>query len=81
MFQSISLNVNNPHFLIMQGMITKVINFKPPETLGMIEEASGTKFYETKKTLALNQMRKKEIKLWEVERLLGEELEPWMAKL
>jgi structural maintenance of chromosome 2 len=26
MFHSVQLNVNNPHFLIMQGRITKVLN-------------------------------------------------------
>lgn len=31
MFHSVQLNVNNPHFLIMQGRITKVLNMKPPE--------------------------------------------------
>jgi structural maintenance of chromosome 2 len=41
LFHSVQLNVNNPHFLIMQGRITKVLNMKPPETLGMIEEAAG----------------------------------------
>ena len=30
-FRSVQLNVNNPHFLIMQGRITKVLNMKPPE--------------------------------------------------
>ena len=29
-FRSVQLNVNNPHFLIMQGRITKVLNMKPP---------------------------------------------------
>ena len=29
LFQSVKLNVNNPHFLIMQGNITKTINYKP----------------------------------------------------
>jgi hypothetical protein len=47
--------VNNPHFLIMQGRITKVINMKPAEILGMLEETAGTKMYETKekKTAAI----------------------------
>ena len=31
MFRSVQLNINNPHFLIMQGRITKVLNMKPPE--------------------------------------------------
>jgi hypothetical protein len=43
LFHSVGLNVNNPHFLIMQGRITKVCNMKPLETLGMIEEAAGTR--------------------------------------
>ena len=33
LFHSVQLNVNNPHFLIMQGRITKVLNMKPPEIL------------------------------------------------
>jgi structural maintenance of chromosome 2 len=37
LFHSVQLNVNNPHFLIMQGRITKVLNMKPPEILSMIE--------------------------------------------
>jgi len=44
--------VNNPHFLIMQGRITKVINMKPPEILGMIEESAGTRMYEAKKRVS-----------------------------
>jgi structural maintenance of chromosome 2 len=31
LFRSVQLNVNNPHFLIMQGRITKVLNMKPLE--------------------------------------------------
>ena len=31
LFRSVQLNVNNPHFLIMQGRVTKVLNMKPPE--------------------------------------------------
>lgn len=31
LFCSVQLNVNNPHFLIMQGRITKVLNMKPAE--------------------------------------------------
>lgn len=33
LFCSVQLNVNNPHFLIMQGKITKVLNMKPAEVL------------------------------------------------
>ena len=54
LFHSVQLNVNNPHFLIMQGRITKVLNMKPPEILSMIEEAAGTRMFETKKQVQLS---------------------------
>lgn len=66
LFCSIQLNVNNPHFLIMQGRITKVLNMKPVEILSMLEEAAGTKMYETKKQLALGTIEKKDSKLKEI---------------
>ena len=45
LFCSVKLNINNPHFLIMQGRVTKVINMKPKEILGLIEEAAGISLY------------------------------------
>jgi structural maintenance of chromosome 2 len=33
----------------MQGRVTKVINMKPMEVLGLIEEAAGISLYQTKK--------------------------------
>lgn len=62
LFHSVSLNVNNPHFLIMQGRITKVLNMKPHEILGMVEEAAGTRMYETKRVAALKTIDKKQTK-------------------
>ena len=53
LFHSVQVNVNNPHFLIMQGRITKVLNMKPIEILGMLEEAAGTRMYESKKEAAM----------------------------
>ena len=43
LFHSVQLNVNNPHFLIMQGRITKVLNMKPAEILSMLEEVRFSK--------------------------------------
>ncbi len=65
-FRSVQLNVNNPHFLIMQGRITKVLNMKPPEILSMIEEAVGTMMYETKKQACQKTIEKKDNKLREI---------------
>ena len=81
LFHSVSLNVNNPHFLIMQGRITKVINMKPIETLSMIEEAAGTRMYENKKCQALRTLEKKQNKVDEINRLLSEEITPTLEKL
>lgn len=66
LFGSVQLNVNNPHFLIMQGRITKVLNMKPVEILLMIEEAAGTRMYEAKRLLAQKTIEKKEAKLEEL---------------
>ncbi|KAG5266679.1 hypothetical protein AALO_G00234900 [Alosa alosa] len=81
LFCSIGLNVNNPHFLIMQGRITKVLNMKPPEILAMIEEAAGTRMYECKKISAQKTIEKKEAKLKEIQTILDEEITPAMQKL
>ncbi|XP_073520196.1 structural maintenance of chromosomes protein 2 isoform X2 [Phyllobates terribilis] len=81
LFCSVGLNVNNPHFLIMQGRITKVLNMKPPEILAMIEEAAGTRMYECKKMAAQKTIEKKEVKLKEIQTILDEEITPTLHKL
>ncbi|XP_075485448.1 structural maintenance of chromosomes protein 2-1-like [Primulina tabacum] len=81
LFHSVQLNVNNPHFLIMQGRITKVLNMKPPEILSMLEEAAGTRMYETKKEAALKTLEKKQSKVDEIDKLLDQEILPAMEKL
>ena len=81
LFCSVQLNVNNPNFLIMQGKITKVLNMKPAEILSMIEEAAGTKTYDTKKDNALQTIEKKNAKLNEIERVLREDITPMIEKL
>ncbi|KAL7214487.1 hypothetical protein ACSBR1_026823 [Camellia fascicularis] len=63
------LNVNNPQFVIMQGRITKVLNMKPPEILSMLEEA------------ALKTLEKKQSKVDEIDKLLGQEILPALEKL
>ncbi|XP_043795262.1 structural maintenance of chromosomes protein 2 isoform X1 [Apis laboriosa] len=81
MFCSVQLNVNNPHFLIMQGRITKVLNMKPMEILSMIEEAAGTRMYESKKEAALKTIEKKDSKLKEINDILKNEIGPRLSKL
>lgn len=61
----------------MQGKITKVLNMKPPEILGMVEEAAGTRMFEDRKEKALKTISKKDKKVEElvnVSRLRAESL-------
>jgi len=81
LFHSVQLNVNNPHFLIMQGRITKVLNMKPPETLGMIEEAAGTRMFETKKLAALKTIEKKDAKVNELTACMDGDITPKLDRL
>jgi structural maintenance of chromosome 2 len=81
MFHSVQLNVNNPHFLIMQGRITKVLNMKPPEILSMIEEAAGTRMFETKKQASLKTIEKKQLKVDEITKCIDEEITPTLENL
>lgn len=115
LFHSVQLNVNNPHFLIMQGKfsnldliwecvvcldsssstrdsffyaknlrpgrITKVLNMKPDEILGMVEEAAGTRMYESKKNSALKTIEKKQMKVDEINSILHEEITPTLERL
>jgi len=81
LFHSVQLNVNNPHFLIMQGRITKVLNMKPNEILGMVEEAAGTRMYENKKLAAIKTIEKKQKKVEEINSVLSEEITPTLERL
>ena len=42
---------------------------KPQEILGMLEEAAGTRMYETKKDAALRTLEKKQVKVSEIEKV------------
>ncbi|KAF5360038.1 hypothetical protein D9758_007643 [Tetrapyrgos nigripes] len=81
LFQSVQLNINNPNFVIMQGRITKVLNMKPQEILGMVEEAAGTRMFEDRKDKAKKTMAKKDKRLQELRSTLEEEIAPKLNKL
>lgn len=44
LFKSVQLNIDNPHFLVAQGRITKIYNLKPTELSSMLEETAGFLF-------------------------------------
>jgi structural maintenance of chromosome 2 len=65
----------------MTGRITKVLNMKPNEILGMVEEAAGTRMYETKRVAALKTIEKKQMKVDELNSVLAEEITPTLERL
>ena len=81
LFQSVQLNVNNPHFLIMQGQITKVLNMRPHEILALIEETAGTRMYDDRKGKAIVTLEKKSRKVEEIETQKQEVIEPRLRSL
>ena len=50
---------------------------KPPEILGMLEEAAGTRMYESKKEAALRTLEKKQVKVEEINKVPSSQ--PWLA--
>ena len=81
LFHSVQLNIKNPHFLIMQGRITKVLNMKPQEVLSMVEEATGASRYEGRKKACQTSIERKEVALRNIDSLLHEQIGPNLDKL
>ncbi|UXI19524.1 hypothetical protein NH340_JMT05467 [Sarcoptes scabiei] len=80
-FHSVSLNIQNPHFLIMQGKIVKVVSMKPIEILSMIEEAVGVSVYESKKKQNLAKIEKYDLSLKEISVMIEESIKPKLSQL
>ena len=76
LFMSVSLNINNPHFMVMQGRIAQVIQMKPLQILSLIEEASGTSMYENRKLSSLKLIMKKQLKVDEIQSIVMQEITP-----
>ena len=76
LFLSVHLNIANPHFLIKQGEIIKLMKMKPKELLSKIEEAAGTALYETWRQDTLSTLEKKDLKLKEIDYILEKEINP-----
>lgn len=81
LFLSVQLNVNNPHFLIMQGRVEEVLDMKPVQIMGLIEEAAGISMFEEKKTSSLKTMERKQKQIDEINRIIDEVLKVRLDKL
>jgi len=81
LFLSVHLNVNNPHFLVMQGKITQVVKMKPKQILSLIEETSGTALFEKRKEEWLKNMERKDLTLRHITETIETQIEPMRSKI
>lgn len=59
----------------------QVLNMRPQEILGMVEEAAGTRMFEDRKDKAKKTMGKKEKRVQELKDILNQEIVPKLNKL
>jgi len=81
LFLSVSLNINNPHFMVQQGRISQTLNLSPTALMALVEEASGTTLYERKKEASIKLIQKKNAKVQEINGIFLSEIEPQLEKL
>ncbi|CAJ1005619.1 putative RecF/RecN/SMC N terminal domain/AAA domain/SMC protein Flexible Hinge Domain [Leishmania naiffi] len=75
-FESISLNVDNPHFMILQGTVHKLIGMRSQDILSLIEEAVGTKAFDHRRRTAETLIRNKERKMEEIDTNIEAQIRP-----
>ncbi|TBU09217.1 structural maintenance of chromosomes protein [Hamiltosporidium magnivora] len=70
-----------PHFVVMQGHITKILSMKSNDLYNLIQETAGTRFYESEKEKSLVILQKKEKKLKEASESLFRRISPFFVQL
>lgn len=79
-FRNALLNVDNAHFMVLQGTVHKMISMKSVEILGLLEEASGTRIFDTRRRTAENLLRSKEKRVEAIHAAI-DELTPRIAAM
>nr|CCC94104.1 putative structural maintenance of chromosome 2 [Trypanosoma congolense IL3000] len=80
-FESISLNVDNPHFMVLQGTVHKLIGMRSEDILSLIEEAVGTKAFDHRRRTAESLIRSKEKKMEEIDANLETQIGPMLSAM
>ncbi|KPA80802.1 putative structural maintenance of chromosome (SMC) [Leptomonas pyrrhocoris] len=80
-FESISLNVDNPHFMILQGTVHKLIGMRSQDILSLIEEAVGTKAFDHRRRTAETLIRNKERKMEEIDTNIEVQIRPLLETM
>ncbi|ORC90430.1 structural maintenance of chromosome (SMC) [Trypanosoma theileri] len=80
-FESISLNVDNPHFMVLQGTVHKLIGMRSQDILSLIEEAVGTKAFDHRRRTAESLIRSKEKKMEEINDNIETQIGPMLRAM
>ena len=80
-FHGVSLNVDNPHFLVLQGSVHKLVGMKSSEILGWLEEAAGTRVFDARRRVAENLILSKERKLEQINHIMDTEIGPTLQRM
>ncbi|RNF01412.1 putative structural maintenance of chromosome (SMC), partial [Trypanosoma conorhini] len=80
-FESISLNVDNPHFMVLQGTVHKLIGMRSQDILSLIEEAVGTKAFDHRRRTAESLIRSKEKKMEEIDNNIETQIGPMLRAM
>ncbi|KEG14016.1 structural maintenance of chromosome (SMC) [Trypanosoma grayi] len=80
-FESISLNVDNPHFMVLQGTVHKLIGMRSQDILSLIEEAVGTKAFDHRRRTAESLIRSKEKKMEEIDDNIETQIGPMLRAM
>ena len=76
LLHSLNVNINNPHFLIRQGHITKIAQMKSQEIFDILINALGIKLFEIKKKKTFELIKKKNEKINKIGDILMDEIRP-----
>lgn len=80
-FESISLNVDNPHFMVLQGTVHKLIGMRSTDMLSLIEEAVGTKAFDHRRRTAEMLMKNKDKKIQEIDDNIQTQIGPMLEAM
>eukprot|EP00796_Vickermania_ingenoplastis_P011863 gene11863-8151_t len=80
-FESISLNVDNPHFMVLQGTVHKLIGMRSADMLSLIEEAVGTKAFDHRRRTAESLIKNKERKIQEIDGNIQTQIGPMLEAM
>lgn len=80
-FESIGLNVDSPHFMILQGTVHQLVSMRSVAILALIEEAVGTKAFDHRRRTAEALIRNKEKRMQEIDDNIATQICPLLDVL